>query len=317
MKSAVIVPGKAPQWVESHARHIAQRLTSRGRVLIAFGHHSPAPTSSLPGHSEQSSLFGHSVSGYPLWMGRVSAVLGLRRKSHDTILVLWNGANVALSVGAALVARLRRERLTVVLAEQPRGVSLANRMCRKLVHFLAHDVVCVRLDSEAVRPCRVAVALCGSDAAFADVVIRAFDAMSDEAAKHWQLEVQVARTGLRVINRQSRPRQVSLHVGELPARMLWEADVVIAPDQSPSKHVVAEAVLFGGVGIAVGGPVAGRVLRQPDGVWLAKQECAALIVAFEASSAGASERPHSIGTMRVLAEDVVALLSGDSNNVAA
>jgi hypothetical protein len=308
VKSAVIVPGRAPQWIENHARHVAQRLTSTGRVLVAFTH-TPALAVSLPGQTEQSSLFGHSVSGYPLWMGRVSAVLGLRRRSHDTVLVLWNGANGPMAAGAALVSRLRRERLTVDIAEPPREVSMIGRMCRKLVHSLAHNVVGIRPESDGTgEPCLV-VALCGTDSALAQTMVQSFDAMSDETARRWELLVQVARSGSNVLDRHTRrDRKVSLHVGEIPMPVLWDADVVVAGHRSPVKNLVTEAVRFGGVGIIVGGPVSGRVLRQPDGVWLAKQECAALIVALEASSIGATGRPHSIGTMRVLGEDVVALV---------
>ena len=36
MKSLVILPGHAPRWVADHARHLAQRLTETGRVMVVF-----------------------------------------------------------------------------------------------------------------------------------------------------------------------------------------------------------------------------------------------------------------------------------------
>ena len=99
MKSLVILPGRAPHWVADHARHLAQRLTETGRVMVVFTHRRTYE-SQLPGQPGNGSVLGHSVAGYPIWMGRRSAALGLRWSSKFTIVVLWAGANHVLALWA-------------------------------------------------------------------------------------------------------------------------------------------------------------------------------------------------------------------------
>jgi hypothetical protein len=304
VKTAVIVPGAAPDWVANYARHVAQSLTRSGRVLVAFTH-APAVSVLLPGQSKQGSLLGHSVSGYPLWTGRVSAVLGLRRRANDAIFVLWNRARWKLALISAAISRLRGERVTLVITEPHGGDgSIVNLLCRRLFGALAHNVVGIDHAWSGDRT-RLAVALCGSDAAIADLVVRSIDAMPDATARQWRFVLQVSRLDPAVTTSSSRQRELSIHIGEPSRRRFAEADVVIAPFNSPMKSIVSEAVLLGGVGVLVGGPLAGRVFRQADGVWIARHECAALIVAFEAAASGVSDCPHSIESMRLLAHEAV------------
>jgi hypothetical protein len=64
-----------------------------------------------------------------------------------------------------------------------------------------------------------------------------------------------------------------------------------------------------GAGVLVGHPVAGRVARCHDGVWLAQRDSAAILVALEASTGDAFDRPVPVAKMRELTERVVDTIS--------
>ena len=85
MKCLVILPGRAPHWVADHARHLAQRLTETGRVMVVFTGRR-TNESLLPGQPGNGSVLGHSVAGYPIWMGRRRAALGLHWSTKFTII---------------------------------------------------------------------------------------------------------------------------------------------------------------------------------------------------------------------------------------
>jgi len=299
VRTAVLVPGDAPPWVEDFARHVAQRLTRHGRVLVAFTDE-PSSTSALPGRAGQGSVFGYSVAGYPLWMGRRRAVLGVRRRQDVAVLVLWNGSDRLVAVVSAVVARVRGERL--VLAQLPDGSR--RRMTSKLLGRLAG----AHVRPPTLRPVSdsVALVLCGSDMAFADEVLAALRAMPDAAAHGLRAVLQVAPgCSLPVHDDGDRHRTVTTRFGEASRDLIWSADIVIAPYDSGHRRLISDAVLHGGSGILVGGPVAGRILRQPDGVWLSRCERAALIVALEAAGESGRTRPLPVEQIRNLAEDVV------------
>jgi hypothetical protein len=71
-----------------------------------------------------------------------------------------------------------------------------------------------------------------------------------------------------------------------------------------AQHVNRNCSLRG-AGVLVGHPVAGRVARCHDGVWLAQRDAAAILVALEASSGDVFGRPVPVVTMRELTDQVV------------
>ena len=112
MKTAFVVPGPAPGWINDQVRYEANRLTDDGRVLVAFTHR-PECRVRLPGQVGDSTLFGIAPNGYPLWTGRRMAALGLRRRHDRVVIVMFEGAITALAILAALVAKIRREHVVV------------------------------------------------------------------------------------------------------------------------------------------------------------------------------------------------------------
>ncbi len=84
--------------------------------------------------------------------------------------------------------------------------------------------------------------------------------------------------------------------------------MLVAEFASPFEGAVQQAVTNGGAGVLIGHPVAGRVVRCHDGVWLAQRNSAAILVAIEASSGDMFERPGSVATMRELANDILGLV---------
>ena len=306
MKSVVILPGRAPQWVADHARHLAQALTASGRVMVVFTHDVRRSTM-LPGQPGSGSVLGHSVAGYPIWTGRLSAALGMRRRSRVTVIVLWVGAMDALGLWAGIVARLRRERLVIDVVERDdRHVPFVRRVLRRCLLALAHDVLEGGATPAQVGGLRTALVLCGDDAQFAQLTLQTFEGMSDGTASRWRLLLQVNEHLREVQYGGSRRAGKVIILGGPPAvEVLRSADVLIAAYGCEFQDTVQQAVLSGGAGVLVGQPVAGSVARCHDGVWLAKWNSASILVALEASSSDLFERPGSVAAMRSLADDVV------------
>lgn len=306
MKSVVILPGRAPQWVADHARHLAQELTTSGRVMVVFTHDVHRP-SLLPGQSGSGSVLGHSVAGYPIWTGRLSAALGLRRRSRVTVIVRWVGASDGLGLWAGIVARLRGERLVIDVAERDdRRVPIARRILRRCLQALAHDVIEGGATPAQVGGLRTALVLCGDDEQFARLALQTFEGMSDGTANRWRLLLQVNEHLRQVQYGGSRRAGHVIILGGPPAaEVLRSADVLIAAFGCEFEDVVHQAVLSGGAGVLVGQPAAGSVARCHDGVWLAKWNSASILVALEASSGDLLDRPGSVAAMRSLADDVV------------
>jgi len=309
MKSLVILPGDAPRWVADHARHLAQRLTEIGRVTVVSSARQ-TNRSLLPGQPGNGSVLGHSVAGYPIWTGRTSAALGLRWSSKFTVIVLWPGANTLLACCAALVARLRRERVILDIPETEESIpTLHRRISNRLLRWLAHDVVCGSPPSADV-PSRVVVMLCGEYDEMARLAMRAVEGMADSAASSWTWRLQVDPAFVDPIGLdERRDRRVITEVGEPNADLLQVADVVVADYDAPFADLVRQSVLSGGAGVLVGHPVAGRVARCHDGVWLAQRDSAAILVALEASTGDASDRPVPVAKMREQTERVVDVIS--------
>ncbi|MEA3185343.1 MAG: hypothetical protein QOC57_2261 [Ilumatobacteraceae bacterium] len=306
MKSLVILPGHAPRWVADHARHLAQRLTETGRVMVVFTDRRTGEAL-LPGQPGNGSVLGHSVAGYPMWMGRRSAALGLRRSSKFTIVVLWAGASNLLAVWAGLVARLRRERLILDIPEFDYSpLSRRERVARGVLRRLAEDVVHGTPAPQEDRESRVILMLCGDFIDMARLALQTFEGMADSAASRWTLRLQVGSKAEDLVwDAKRRIGRVSTDFGAPTAEMLRRADVVVADYDGPYADLVRQSVLSGGAGVLVGHPVAGRVARCHDGVWLAQRDSAAILVALEASSGDVFRRPVPVATMRELTDQVV------------
>jgi hypothetical protein len=310
MRSLVILPGRAPHWVADHARHLAQRLTETGRVMVVFTGR-PTHGSLLPGQPGDGSVLGHSVAGYPIWTGRRSAALGLRWSSKFTILVLWAGASNMLALWAAVVARLRHERLIVDIPDFDYAqLTLRKRVPRKLVCYMAHDVVRGTAKRSPERESRVILILCGDYVEMVRLALQTFEGMADSAASRWTLRLQVASTEHSVTSEGGRRvAQIVTEIGEPTRELLSIADVVVADYDAPFADLVRQSVLNGGAGVLVGHPVAGRVARCHDGVWLAQRDSAAILVALEASSGDVFERPVPVVKMRELTNQVVSVIA--------
>jgi len=309
MKSLVILPGDAPRWVADHARHLAQRLTEIGRVTVVFSARQKN-RSLLPGQPGNGSVLGHSVAGYPIWTGRTSAALGLRWSSKFTIIVLWPGANTLLACCAAIVARIRRERLILDIPETDHSAQrLRRRAACWLLCRLAHEVVRGAPPSADVQS-RVVLMLCGEYDEMARLARRTAEGMSDAAVGRWTWRLQVDPAATDPLGDEGRrERQVITEVGEPTPELLNCADVVVADYDAPFADLVRQSVLSGGAGVLVGHPVAGRVARCHDGVWLAQRDSAAILVALEASTGDAFDRPVPVAKMRELTERVVETIS--------
>jgi hypothetical protein len=307
--SLVVVPGRAPQWVADHARHLAQRLTETGRVMVVFTHASRSQML-LPGQPGNASVLGHSVAGYPIWTGRLRTALGLRRSGTVTVIVVWNDANHLLALWSAIVARTRRERLVIDIPELDAvSPSIVQRLTRPLIRWLASSVVHGEASPAEPGRSRVVLALCGTDRAFARLVLHTFEGMSDAAASRWRLIVQVdERVGEVAYDGRRREAKVSLITGDPSIEVMRSSDVLIADFGGAYEDYVHQAVLSGGAGVVVGQPVAGRIAHCHDGVWFAQRDSASILVALEASSGDLSDRPGSVLKMRELANEVIGIV---------
>jgi hypothetical protein len=161
------------------------------------------------------------------------------------------------------------------------------------------------------RQSRVVLMLCGDYVEMAQLALQTFEGMADSAACRWTLQLQVDSSDLE-LNPDGGGRhvgQVTTEVGDPTAEMLSIADVVVADYDAPSADLVRQSVLNGGAGVLVGHPVAGRVARCHDGVWLAQRDSAAILVALEASSGDVFERPVPVDKMRQLTDQVVDMVA--------
>ena len=311
MKSVVLIPGRAPHWVGDHARHLGQRLTETGRVMVVFTHSSHRG-SLIPGNPGNGSVLGHSSAGYPIWTGRMAAGLGVRRRSEVTVIVLWVGANPAFALWAAFVARLRHEQLILDVPElETRKAPWAHRIVGRALSSLASTVVSGHLSASTTNRTRVVLFLCGDNEQMARLAMQTFDGMSDAAANRWTVLLQSSRDDRIGGHDGRRFGNVEILRGAVSADVLIRSDVLIADFGGPFEGLVHEAVLTGGAGVLLGQPVAGRVARCHDGVWLAQRNSAAILVALEASSGDMFDRPGTVFDMRRLTNEIVGVLERD------
>jgi hypothetical protein len=269
--------------------------------------HDPEHDTKLPGQPGSGSVLGHSVAGYPIWTGRLSAALGVRRRSRVTVIVMWVGANHGLAVWSAIVARLRGERVVLDCTERDeRSFTRVTRLLRIALRKLAHEVLQGGVAPHQVGGPRTALVLCGDDVQFARLALQTFEGMSDSTASRWRLLLQVNEHIREVQYGGSRRAGKVIILGGPPAPdVVRGSDVLIAAHGCAFQDMVDEAVLSGGAGVLVGHPAAGTVARCHDGVWLAKWNPASILVALEASSGDLFDRPGTVSAMRDLADDVI------------
>jgi hypothetical protein len=290
VRSVIVLPGRAPQWVTDHARDVAQRLSDHGAVLVAFMRR-PGTETPLPGQSPQASVLGHSAAGQPLWTGRIGAGVGLLPRHRVAVVVVWNGTGAVASLIATIAARLRGD---YVILDVVDAVDTSGPL-RRLTNRLVHDVVDVRADLPTGPEERTLLALCGGDSDLARLVLESLDSMGADAAQAWRCEIRVDESVLDEIGahepRHSGLVEITVTDGESlgPA----DADVVLAAAAGDETTVVRESVATGGAGVLVGS-VRTQVARCHDGVWLARRDVAALLVAIEASGGRTRRTPVAI-----------------------
>jgi len=309
VKTAILLPGTTPRWVDHHARHLAEQLAGLGRVLVV----SPTAPSTewvLPGEVGQGSVLGNSVDGYPLWTGGLSAALGLRRNQDAMVVVLWEGSSMSLALASSLIARIRRERVVLDLEYSPGHRSTgATGLGERILARLAASIVRLdpgRVEGDTSATERVVVAVCGRDEAFARSVHTAFTGLADEAVVDWRIRLLVDPDTLPWIIADDRHHdRITVHSGGMDDPLPNDASVVLVPHGTEHTHLVERAVARGAAGVIVGHPVAGRVTRRGDGVWLAAQDPSSILVAMESSTGASRERAPVSKANRAITGDAV------------
>jgi hypothetical protein len=309
----VVLPGRTPVWVKMHGRHLAQRLSRNGRVLVADPNRKEVDRL-LPGELAQGSVLGNSLHGYPLWTGGWGCALGVRRRRDVAVIVVWADASLALAVVSALVSRLRRERVVLDVEQEatPTERSWPARSSRRalmaILCHLAHSVVVGEPAGRPVVRRRSVVAVCGSDAGLAHTLLDAVSALPDEVAAEWHVRVHVD-PGIRLAHAGDvRPgRVVDVLSGEPRPDELAGAELVVAGHGSRGVRYVEASVDSGAAGVIVGHPVAGRVARRADGVWYAGRDPASILVAMESATGANVEGPVSVQQLRSSGDRVVEL----------
>lgn len=313
MKSMVVLPGRTPVWVKMHGRHLAQRLSRHGRVLVVDPNRQDVDRM-LPGELARGSVLGNSLHGYPLWTGGWGSAIGLRRRRDLSVIVVWAQASLALAVVSALVARLRRERVVLDVEEEspaPERPAVARwwrATLMRALRALAHEVVVGEPTGRPAVRRRSVVAVCGSDTELARTVLDAVSALPDQVAAEWHVRVHLD-PGIHLAHvGDVRPGRVVEVVGGDPDEpSLSGAELVLAGHGSRGVRYVEASVDSGAAGVIVGHPVAGRVARRADGVWYAGREPASLLVAMESATGANVEGPVSVQQLRSSGDKVVTM----------
>ena len=304
MRSMIIVPGRAPAWVRDQVRLAADGLTDDGLVLVAQSDAFEAPVH-LPGTLGASTLLGVSRTGFPIWTGRRLAIWGMRRRQDRTVVVLFDGARPVTALGAALVARVRRERVTVNDLRSPeRRQSAWSRVLGRATCAVAHERVASPRPQPDVRRALV-YAICNHDRAFAELVVKTATAMSAETAVGWRFVIQSDDAAVTSVVSESLGSDFVSVEGSPQVDILHACDVVVVA-HGPHDDLAEEAARAGAAGVIVGHPIADRMTRRLDGVFVTRHDVSSVIVALE------SARGRLYGEMRPAPEirrDAEALLA--------
>lgn len=279
MKTTFVVAGRAPGWVRNQTRIAAETLTEDGRVLIAM---SDAVDSLdlLPGSTGHSTLLGVARTGYPLWTGRLSSVIGLRRRSDRTVIVRFDGDRHLLLAVSALISRARRERLVVHDARVKPTQGVLRRFTARLVDALADAKVTLSASTTVGGP-SIALAVCHDDTELARLAIRAAQAMSEATAKSWRIVIQADDPAVERMIAETDRRDILVYEPAGPVEdLVKSSDVVVVRDGS-DPLVTRCALDHGAAVVSVGHPVGGRVTPRFDGAWLVRHDPSSIIVAIE------------------------------------
>ncbi len=304
MKTAFVVPGRAPVWIHDQVRYEANRLTDDGRVLIAFTHR-PDLGVRLPGQVGQSTLFGIAPNGYPLWTGRATAALGMRRRHDRVVIVMFDGAVTALAIAAALIAKLRREHVVV---HDMRRTTTGHRWLRRAANSLIDRIADSRVESPPGEPSAATMVfgVCHDDTQLANLMIESAAALPAEASDRWRFVVQSDDPAVvTAAERSLRSDIVSVVPGPLAEDLLLTSDVLVLR-HGRHDEIATAASNRGVVAVHDGHPVAARVPHRFDGVRLASPDVSSVLVAIE-SARGASNAPvRSAPEVRLNGDQVVA-----------
>jgi len=279
MKTVLVVAGVAPGWVRNQVRVAAEALTEDGRVLIAMSDEAVDPQH-LPGSAGNSTLFGVARSGYPLWTGRMSSVVGLRRRHDRIVLVRFDRDRHMLLTVAALMSRLRSEQLVIHDLSTAPSKGLLRRLAAHVISSLPHSTV-EGAPAPALGGASIAVVVCGSDTALAHLALRAAQSMSADADGSWRLIVQADDPSVETLLRES-PRTKSITY-EPPGQindLVGSSDVVIVRDGTELAGQ-SSALEQGAALVLVGHPLGGRMNPRLDGAWLIRSDVSSIIVALE------------------------------------
>jgi hypothetical protein len=294
MKTAFVVPGRSPVWINEQVRYVANRLTDDGRVLVAFTHRADCGVE-LPGQVGASTLFGIAPSGYPLWTGRATAALGLRRRHDAVVIVMFDGAVTGLAVLAALIARLRRERVIVHdLRSNGRAGSraVARSTSRRFGNAVLRRVAERRVDSPPAEQSTPTMlfGLCSDDPQLARLLIDVASAVPAANADRWRFVIQSDDSAIAAAARESPRREiVSLVPGPIADDLVMTSDVLVLR-YGRHDDIAAVASHRGVVAVIVGHPVAARVSQRFDGVRLATSDVSSVLVALE-TARGIGDEP--------------------------
>lgn len=281
MKTMFVIAGRPPQWVTDQTRLAAQQLTEDGRVLVTFTR-GYVPEVQLPGMAGGSTILGFAPSGYPLWTGRLSSAIGLRRRQDATVVVLFDGGRTVVSLVALAVARLRRERAVVHDLRSNAAATHFRGVTDRILGALAHrQVRCSHEPSGATRS--VVLALCNGDREFTRLVIDAATAIPNEAAVGWRFIIQSDHDDVdRMVAAIGRPDMISVMHEGVSRDVVLASDIVIVRHGSEDVEP-ATVAQRGAAAIVVGHPIARRVTRRFDGTWLSRADVSSLLVALESA----------------------------------
>lgn len=305
MKAMFVVAGKAPAWVVKQIRYSAQQLTEDGRVLVSFtdgfGH-----DLDLPGDVGATNLLGIAPSGEPIWTARTAAALGMRPQQDTTVIALFDGVRLSVAASAAALARARRERVVIHDMRRPSStMGRVRRLGTTLVGRLAHDVVVS--PPVAGGPGRsVVLAVCDDDPALAGVVVRAANSIPAESTVDWRFIIQTTDPAIDDLVDGARAADlITVVQGPVATDLLETCDVIVASEGANRSYAIG-AVQNGASGVIVGQPIADRIVRRFDGVWLARHDASSLLVALESARIDVDGHARSALEVRADGDRVVA-----------
>jgi hypothetical protein len=262
----------------------------------------------LPGELHGSSVYGTASNGLPLWRGGRSAAFGLRAKCDLVVLVVWPGASHWTATVCGAISRCRGERVVLNIAGRAdAGTRPSQRVAHRALFALCERVVHgPAVDDSPTRPWTV-LALCGDDIDLAHTMVSTINAVSDSVAHRWRLRLSVSPHAIAQFADGVRPdRNVTIDVETPLEAAIAGADVVLGSHGSVAVRRVEEAAASGAAGVIIGHPVAGRVVRRPDGVWLAASDPSSVVVALESATGAITDTPVSVEALRQAGDRVVA-----------